>query len=520
MFRFSILLHSIIIAATAYKILVYSPQVSHSHVSFMGQLADTLAEAGHNVTVFLPAFHENVTTTGVKHATAIVSPRRFNLGRERIDNMNIFWKEDGDDPRQILLTWQFLAEMFAQLCQSQFEDQVMMSRLRKENFDLGIGEIFDMCSLPFIEAVGIKKHIAALSSNIIEAFVSPFGIDSNPSYVPAAFSPLSDEMTYFERARNLGTSIITSLLFRLVAKPKMDNVFHRYISKDFNLDDLIARSTFAFINSEDFTEFSRPINKKIVFVGGIGVKKPRKLPEEFQKIMDNAAHGAVFVSFGSVMQGALMPKEMKEAFIGAFRSFPEITFIWKYELDDDVASDLPNLVKTKWAPQNDLFGHPSMRAFVSHSGMNSITECTHAGIPVVTIPLYGDQMRNSKIVEKLHVGVTISKHNVTAQSLTDALSSVLHDKSYWNAAKRLAEMIRKKPMSAKERVVKYTEFAAEFGHVDNLDSAAVKLNFFQYYLLDVIIPIVALLSLTVFLFTRLLVYLARKAFNVIKVKTE
>lgn len=486
----------------------------------MGHLADTLVEAGHDVTVFLPEFFDNVTATGVKLAKAIVSPRSFRMPVNVEQQMQVLWENDSDNPGLLLKMMQVLSKIFAQLCQSQLENEKMKEELRNENFDLGIGEIFDMCSLAFIEALGIKKHIAAFSTNIIETFAQPFGIDSNPSYVPAAFSHFSDEMTYLERATNFATGVISSLLFQSLTKRRMEEVFHEHIGKDVSLDDLFARSAFLFVNSEDFTEFSRPINKKVVYVGGIGVKKPKKLSDEFQKIMDNAAGGAVFVSFGSIMKSSLMPKEMKDAFLGAFRNFPQITFIWKYEVDDDIGSDVQNLIKAKWAPQNDLFGHPNMRAFVSHGGMNSITECTHAGIPVVTIPLYGDQMRNSRMVEKRHVGVIIKKQNITTQSLTDAISRVLYDKRYQESAKRLAEMIRKKPMSAKERVVKYTEFAAEFGHIDNLDSAAVKLNFLQYYLLDIIIPIIFIFLLTIFIFIRVLLYFLRETVSTAKIKAE
>lgn len=33
----------------SYKILIYSPRIGHSHIVFMGRIADILTEAGHNV---------------------------------------------------------------------------------------------------------------------------------------------------------------------------------------------------------------------------------------------------------------------------------------------------------------------------------------------------------------------------------------------------------------------------------------------------------------------------------------
>lgn len=49
-------------------------------------------------------------------------------------------------------------------------------------------------------------------------------------------------------------------------------------------------------------------------------------------------------------------------------------------------------------------------------------------------------------------------------------------------------MIKKKPMTAEERTVKYTEFAAEFGNDNNLDMYGRHLNFVEFYCLDIIVP--------------------------------
>lgn len=49
-----------------------------------------------------------------------------------------------------------------------------------------------------------------------------------------------------------------------------------------------------------------------------------------------------------------MPEKMKQTIVQTARRNPEVTFIWKYEKEDDVGKGVENLVKTKWMPQNDL----------------------------------------------------------------------------------------------------------------------------------------------------------------------
>lgn len=47
--RTILLAFALINIASGYKILVYSAQTARSHVTFMGHIADTLADAGHDV---------------------------------------------------------------------------------------------------------------------------------------------------------------------------------------------------------------------------------------------------------------------------------------------------------------------------------------------------------------------------------------------------------------------------------------------------------------------------------------
>ncbi|VDK59287.1 unnamed protein product [Gongylonema pulchrum] len=57
---------------------------------------------------------------------------------------------------------------------------------------------------------------------------------------------------------------------------------------------------------------------------------------------------AILVSFGSVAQSVLMPPDLKRAFLHAFHQFPDVTFVWKYENDEDrIAQGQDNVTKCK-----------------------------------------------------------------------------------------------------------------------------------------------------------------------------
>ena len=60
---------------------------------------------------------------------------------------------------------------------------------------------------------------------------------------------------------------------------------------------------------------------------------------------------------------------------------------------------LPKHIRTtKWAPQNDVLAAPSIKVFVTHCGVNSISEAAYHGTPVVAVPFLGDQPHNAALV--------------------------------------------------------------------------------------------------------------------------
>ncbi|MED6187791.1 hypothetical protein PIB30_079865 [Stylosanthes scabra] len=60
------------------------------------------------------------------------------------------------------------------------------------------------------------------------------------------------------------------------------------------------------------------------------------------------------------------------------------------------------IVITEWAPQTLILNHAAVGAFLTHCGTNSLNESIAAGIPMITMPGFGDQYFIEKVISEVH----------------------------------------------------------------------------------------------------------------------
>ncbi|XP_058080670.1 UDP-glycosyltransferase 73B4-like [Magnolia sinica] len=125
----------------------------------------------------------------------------------------------------------------------------------------------------------------------------------------------------------------------------------------------------------------------------------------------------IYVSFGSVVIHSDQ-QLLETAFALEASGHP---FIWVVKRHDSSSSDeawLPigfeermkgkGLIIRGWAPQVVILNHPSIGAFVTHCGWNSVQEGVHAGLPMITWPSFAEQFWNEKLItDVLKIGAGI-----------------------------------------------------------------------------------------------------------------
>ena len=86
-----------------------------------------------------------------------------------------------------------------------------------------------------------------------------------------------------------------------------------------------------------------------------------------------------------------------------------------------------NIRVVDWLPQSDLLAHPQIKVFVTHTGHNSQTEAAYRGMPVVMIPMFGDQFDNAEKGEQFGLGLKVDHNTVTADELFKIIERVLYE---------------------------------------------------------------------------------------------
>ena len=99
-------------------------------------------------------------------------------------------------------------------------------------------------------------------------------------------------------------------------------------------------------------------------------------------------------------------------------------FSLKGYIPDDLCSNIKVL---SWIPQNDLLAHNSTKAFISHTGHNSLYEAAYYGVPLVCVPIFSDQPSNCVQAQSFGIAIGIDIKTVTGDEIYHSIRRVLEE---------------------------------------------------------------------------------------------
>lgn len=473
------------------RILVFP--VDGSHWVNMNLLIESLHARGHEVTVVRTATswyikdsaaHYRSVTVTLPEAIAIEDQDFFatlltkmlaiqSRGASLLGFLGFYW--------EILGSLSQIHRQASMLGVEMFENQTLMRSLRDANFDLVLMDPGLPVGVLVAHALKLPTvfNVRWITSGEAHFVVAP----SPTSYVPVSGHAATDKMTFVQRATNLLHYVLNSCVDRFVVCPHYDRLVDRYLGPDVNFYHLLQGADLWLMRADFVFEFPRPTMPNVAYIGGFQCKPAGPLSSELEEFVQSSGrHGVVLMSLGTLVRG--LPPDITSEIAAAFAQLPQ-KVLWRHvgERPRNLGS---NTVLVEWMPQNDLLGHPRVKAFVSHGGTNGIYEAIYHGVPLVGIPLLFDQFENVVRLQARGAAKLVDATNVTRGNFLEAVRDVLHQPSYRDNMKRLSRLHRDKPAHPLDTAVYWTEFVMRHRGAAHLRSEAYKMPWFAYYSVDVL----------------------------------
>ena len=153
-------------------------------------------------------------------------------------------------------------------------------------------------------------------------------------------------------------------------------------------------------------------------------------------------NSVVYISLGTVLKGEIsffqncmdaFRNENVDVIISVGQKFP-INRLKNIPANVHVYKSVPQLGVLKIAD-----------VFVTHGGMNSVSEALAFGVPMVVIPFVSDQPVNARCVEALGVGKSLDYKLINKNTLKNVVLSVIEDKNIKNNLEKVRKWIEKAP---------------------------------------------------------------------------
>lgn len=429
------------------EILALFPIHGISNYNVAEALLKTLANRGHNVTV--------VTSFPQKKPV----PNLYEIdvsGAKGLATNSIHFERLQTIIQDVKSNFKNMVRLSRTYCEIMFSDPRVLN-IRDKKFDLVINAVFGSdCDAGFA-----WKSQAPLIS-ILNARHTPWalhrmGNPSNPAYMPVIHSRFPVKMNFFQRMINTGWHLYFLYMYFYYGNGEDANKMARkFFGNDMpDINEMVFNTSLLFVNTHFSVDMPYPLVPNCIEIGGIHVKEPQPLPLEIQKFMDEAEHGVIFFTLGSMVRTSTFPNQTIQAFKEAFAELPQ-RVLWKFENENE---DMPsNVLIRKWFPQNDIFGHKNIKAFISHGGNSGALEAVHFGVPIIGIPLFYDQYRNILSFVKEGVAVLLDVNDLTKDNILSSVRTVVNDKSYSERMKALSQLFRDRPMSPLDTAVYWTEY--------------------------------------------------------------
>ncbi|XP_013100404.2 UDP-glycosyltransferase UGT5 isoform X1 [Stomoxys calcitrans] len=473
--------------AIGYNILFMGPFPAPSHWMWLEHFQKDLLERGHHIT----SVNNHPTKQPHPNLTEIIIDPMFDIPHylpvaniftmlfsSDFDNLKMWWNV-GVWTSEHALNDRKVKALIASKDQ-QF-DLVILEQFFHESF-LMFGHKFK-CPVVTIGTMGYADYMD-----------HSMGLLTPWSVIPHLLLPHTDQMSFKQRFYNSYLSLYDAVMRRWSYMPKMQEMAERHFSQHLqgplpHVRDLEKNISLMLINSHRSVDIPRPSMPGLVNVGGAHIKPAKPLPKDLEHFIETSSNGVIYFSLGSYVKSIDMPADRIGVLLNAFGKLPQ-NVLWKYE-NDSLTNLPPNVMIRKWMPQNDILAHPNVKLFITHGGIFGSQEGLYWAKPMLCLPLYGDQHRNTIKSVRAGYARTLNLATMTAEDLQQNIQALVADPQYKLKAMEMSQLFRENPLHPLDEASYWIEYVAKYKGAPFLKSHGAFMPLHQYLLLDVLAVLLA-----------------------------
>ncbi|XP_028177815.1 2-hydroxyacylsphingosine 1-beta-galactosyltransferase-like [Ostrinia furnacalis] len=517
----------------AYKVLLCFPFPVRSMNSLGDGYARHLINAGHEVT-FITAFPKKQNIPNLREID--VSDNYEIIANENFNNISFILENILDLSSDV----EFLQRLTLDIALKTLENKDVKALMGnpKETFHVFIADLLEtelyagfaaLYNCPLIWAYSMGAHWVAM--RLIDD-------PTNPAYSSDYFTTPIAPFSFTDRFRVLWENVKWRYAKIFITQPKEEAAYISIFGPELkkrgmimpDYDDLIYNASLVLSNDHHASGNTPKTPQNWKFVGGFHIEAPVKpLPEvsdlatgrvktihqimwfhhhhfshktstaehrDLKTIMDNAVHGVIYFSMGSVWNSELIPMQIIDGLLETFGEL-KATVIWKYE------GNLPDVPKNvhliKWAPQQSILAHPNCKLFITHGGLLSSTEALHFGVPIIGVPISYDQFLNIEKAVTRGYALQVALSYKLPEKLRSAINVVFDNPKYREQVKKLSKIYHDRPIAPGKELVHWIEHVIRTQGAPHLRSPANLVPLYQKAYLDILMLAIAVIALVIYL---------------------
>ncbi|XP_028025309.1 UDP-glucuronosyltransferase 2B7-like [Bombyx mandarina] len=483
---------SLLCFCDAYKVLVVFSLSGKSHSILGYGIVKHLLKTGHEVT-YITAFPEESSDPNLTQID--VSSNMVALPKSYKESLNLKTVLEG---KAVPLDFDIIHNLMnaVEMNTYQIENVSKLLNDPEQKFDVVIAEwmFTEICvgyaaifNAPLIWFSSVQTHW--IITKLIDESL-------HPAYNAEAIAHSIPPFNFFQRAHNLWTQL---QVFYHLTKGRQETLYANEIVPIIkkrglvppSFNDLLYNSSLVLSNTHVSYAAATRLPQNYKPIGGFHIDEEVKpLPEDLKKVMDGASNGVIYFSMGSNLKSKEMPDMLKKELIKMFSDL-KYTVLWKFE---EEFFDLPeNVHMVKWAPQHSILAHPNCVLFITHGGLLSTIESIHFVVPIIAIPVFGDQFINVEWSVRKGFGKRVDLSYTLAEDLKAAIEEVFANPRYKEIAKETSLIYHDRPVSPGAELVHWVEHVVKTKGALHLRSPALFVPLYQKLYLDVLVVILVFL---------------------------